>query len=224
VFKESKQKEIVKIQKDKKIVANQKTLKKKGYDNIFFGVLSQEESDNIFSNIDYITQIQNDPANFRYSLNLRGFLHYLIHTKQHKKVDKIIENLLHNKEVIDQFYFLNHTKSIDLIVGGKKNRIKILQHIAKELESMLDYSSILELRHESTKRYFSKINRISSQFLGLSIRSIGDKDEYKKWIDYKIRILKSIIGYEKKLLSIIHKELSFTEKQRRQIENINKIT
>ena len=223
-LKESKQEEIKNIQKDKKIVSNQKTLKKKGYDNIFFGVLSQEESKNIFSNIDYITQIQNDPANFRYSLNLRGFLHYLIHTKQHKKVDKIIENLLRNKEVIDQYYFLNHIKSIELIVGGKKNRIDILQHIARELEGMLDYSSILELRHESTKRYFSKINRIISQFPGLSIRSIGDEDEYRKWIDYKLRILKSIIGYEKKLLSIIHKELSFTEKQRRQIENINKIT
>lgn len=37
-LKESKQEEIVKIQKVKKVVANQKTLKKKGYDDIFFGV------------------------------------------------------------------------------------------------------------------------------------------------------------------------------------------
>lgn len=32
-------------------------------------------------------------------------------------------------------------------------------------------------------------------------------------MNYKIRKLKSIIGYEKKLLSIIQKELSFTENQ-----------
>lgn len=99
-------------------------------------------------------------------------------------MNKIIQSVRHNKEIKDQFYFLNHTKSIDSKIGDKKNRIKILQHIAKEVESMLDYSSILELRHESTKRYFSKINTIISQFPGFSIRSIGyDEDENKQWIE-----------------------------------------
>jgi hypothetical protein len=110
-----------------------------------------------------------------------------------------------------------------LILGGKKNRIQILIQVAKEVASILDYSSVIELRHESIKRYFSKINRIISKFPGFSIRLIG-KEEYKKWLEYKIRMLKSMIGYEKDMLSKIQKELSFTEKQRRQIDNINKIT
>ena len=78
---------------------------------------------------------------------------------------------------------------------------------------MLDYSSISELIQESTKRYFSKINRIISQFPGISVRLIG-KEEYKKWCEYKTRILKSIIGYETNMLSNCQKELNLTEKQR----------
>lgn len=219
-LKESKQEEINNIQKNRKIVANQKTLKKKGYDELFFGVLTQEEGRKMFNEIEKIRQKQNTPYYFRYSLNLRGFLHYLIHMKSPEKVDKIIQSLLHNKEVKDQFYFLNHTKSIDTKIGGKKNRIEILRQIAKELESMLEHSPISpDLKKESTNRYFSRINRIISQFpAGLYDRLIGEEG-YKEWIEYKIRILKSMINYEKELLSTILKELSFTEKQRRQIEN-----
>jgi len=219
-IKENKKEEIKKIQKDKKLVANEKTLKKEGHDEIFFGVLTQEEGRKMFTKIESIRQIQNTTSVFRYSLNLRGFLHYLVHMKSPEKVDKIIQNVLYNKEVKNQFYFLNHTKGIDSKIGGKKIRIDILRQVARELESMLDYSEILELRHESTKRYFSKIDRtIISQFPGFSIRLLGE-EEYKKWIEYKIRILKSMIGDEKKLFSTIQKELSFIEKQRRQMENI----
>ena len=87
---------------------------------------------------------------------------------------------------------------MDSKIGGKKIRIDILRQIARELESMLDYSPIRELRHESTKRYLSKMDRITiSQLSGFSIKLLGE-EEYKKWIEYKIRILKSMIGYEKK--------------------------
>ena len=64
----------------------------------------------MFTEIENIIKIQNTSPNSRYSLNLRGFLHYLLHVKSPEKVDKIIQSLLHNKEVKDQFYFLNHTK------------------------------------------------------------------------------------------------------------------
>ena len=212
-LKENIQEKINKIQKNKKFVANDKTLKKKGYDNIFFGVLTQDQGKEIINNIENITQLKNDPFNFNYSLNLRGFLHYLLYIKSSEKVEKMIQSLLHNKVVSYQFYFLNHTKSIDSILGGKKNRIEILRQVAKELESMLDYSPILELIQESTKRYYSKINRIISQFPGISIRLIG-KEEYKKWCEYKTRILKSIIGHVSNMLSNTQKELTLTEKQR----------
>ena len=212
-FKENIQEKINKIQKNKKIVANDKTIKKKGFDNILFGVLPHEEWKEIVNNIENITQLKNDPVYFKYSLNLRGFLHYLLHVKSPEKVEKMIQSLLRNKVISYQFYFLNHTKSIDSILGGKKIRIEILRHVAKELESMLDYSSISELIQESTKRYFSKINRIISRFPGFSMRSIGDEG-YKKWIEYKTRILKSMIGYEKNMLSNFQKELTLTTNQK----------
>ena len=211
-LKENIQEKINKIQKNKKLVASDKTLRKKGYDNIFFGVVTQDQGKEIVNNIENITQLKNDPFNFNYSLNLRGFLHFLLHVKSPEKVEKMIQSLLRNKVVSYQFYFLNHTKSIASILGGKKNRIEILRHVAMELESMLDYSSISELIQESTKRYFSKINRIISRFPGFSMRSIGDEG-YKKWIEYKTRILKSMIGYEKNMLSNFQKELTLTEKQ-----------
>jgi len=217
-LKESKQQEIKKIEKNRKLVPNEKTLKKKGYDFIFFGSTTQDEWREMDKNIEIIRRIKDNTANYRYSLNIRGFLLYLINIKSNikdsyiQKVEKIIENLLCNKEVKRQFYFLNHPQSIDSIIGGKKNRIEILRQVAKEMESILDYSPMSEIIQESTMRYFNKINRIISQFPGFSCRSLGD-EEYKKWLDYKTRILKSMIGYEKNMLSNIQKELKLTKNQ-----------
>jgi hypothetical protein len=53
------------------------------------------------------------------------------------------------------------------MLGDKKARIKILLQVAKEMESMLYHSSINEIKQECIKRYFSRINRIISQFPGV---------------------------------------------------------
>lgn len=213
-LKDSKQDKINKIQKNKKLVIDVKEIKEKGLEITSAEVFTQDEWKNKLSDNENINEIQNNTSNFKYNLNLRGFLHYLLHTKSPAKVEKIIQNLLNNNRIKDQFYFVNHSKAIDSLIDGKKNKIKILIQIAKEVESMLDYSSILELKQESTKRYFSKIDRIISLslFPGFPMGFI-DKEEYNKWNEYKAIILKSRIEYEKNMLSKLNDELNLIESQ-----------
>lgn len=196
------------VQKGKKIVPNHRIVDDKGYDYVFIEDFT--DADEEFRK--KFNEMEGNPRNYRYSLNIRGLLLYLLGVndiniktnKKHtdtRKISRVLENLSENCK--NDFPFLLYYKDFQRVLG-KPFMIHLFKDISVELQNQLDTSSIPFLTYWVTFRYISILNKhlsrlVDNMFLPF-VKSEMNRDNLLKFKHYKAYILEFLKEYQEKQL------------------------
>jgi hypothetical protein len=180
--------------------------------------LSSADSDEKSVQLSEIDEIKNDTRNYRYSLNLRGFLLYLAGVMEleerrmarkkalgmEKISDKakldtseiysIIKNLAKfGKEEFSNLFLGYH--DLDAVIERMSNEISpnytatTLKKIAGELHPFLQSADIKELKLLTVRRFLDAVDLFLKQsLLDGTIRQYADEREIKNLVQYKSRL------------------------------------
>jgi hypothetical protein len=149
-----------------------------------------------------VAPITNNPRNWRYYLNLKGFLLYLQLIGEYDRVvTKTVNTIIDKLTSYQEFNFLNY-----FTIFGNADRVKLLVEIARELRHNLNRYSREYLRFYITKRCHEEIsilfafeNDFLIKRLSRFIKNKGIRDD-----ELELRLRKELRRYK---INILQQEL-----------------
>jgi hypothetical protein len=164
-----------------------------------------------------IALITNNPRNWRYRLNLKGFLLYLRLVGENDKADtRKINSIINNLTNYEEFDFLGYFD-----VFGNADKVKLLVQIATELNSNLITYSREYLKYYIMKRCYEEISiwlDIQDNFFikkfsrFMKKRDIEDSDKLTAELrNFKINIINELIPIHENMLVDLKIDLKKTK-------------
>jgi hypothetical protein len=174
----------------------------------YYKLLSEKPTDEVRKISDEISKLNADRRRWRYSLNIRGFIKYLLgeielqkkppHKIHNKRISKVLENLSHYyaEEFPFLMYYSEFRNEYDhLRVSAelpKYYEVELLKQIAEELQYQVDRATIDFLKYWVTRRYSGEL---TYYFISAGwSRMMDDKKDlhylsFKKIHDYQANCL-----------------------------------
>jgi len=163
-----------------------------------------------------IGKIKMNPRNWRYNLNIKGFLLYLNLVDEYELVvAKTVNSIINNLTNYQEFNFLDY-----FTIFGNTDKVKLLVEIARELKFNLNTYSREYLRFYIMKRYHEEISywlAIENDFLikkfsrFIKKKGIENDELIKELSNYKIKILYELIPFEQNVLEDLMIDLKRTK-------------
>ncbi|PWU79748.1 MAG: hypothetical protein DLM72_15800 [Candidatus Nitrosopolaris wilkensis] len=167
-----------------------------------------------------ISRMESDRRNWRYSLNIRGFILYILgeielqqedHKIHNKRIEKVLQNL--SEHHLRYFPFLMYYDEFKnayetLALRGKvqkKFQVELLKNIAQELRFQIHTADDGFLEYWVTKRYSEEITFYfiaASRLAGLEYEDLEDLDEFLTHLS-----LEKLIQYQKNNLQVMKEYL-----------------
>lgn len=167
-----------------------------------------------------ISDLKNNKSNWRYSLNLKGFLLYLLAVDKNKraaipytKINRLIMNIKYKDP--QEFSFLKYFDIFDEIQGSPNRKIDLLFEITLELQHQLKEITAKFLREYSIRRCYDEISSwdaINDMNPFKRAMSKRVKKNHLKLKQYKLAILNQLIPSEKNLIKNMMQDLDATKR------------
>jgi hypothetical protein len=153
-----------------------------------------------------ITNLKNKSRNWRFRLNFKGFLLYLISVHENRLDDKklmkikvMVRNLSQNIDT--EFRFLGYFEILDKEFGDVY-KVHILVELAVELQYHLQDLTLEYLRYYVIRRLYEEVSFWlgfdENIFLKPSLLAKKEWERYVRLQKYKIKLLNELITFEQK--------------------------
>jgi hypothetical protein len=148
---------------------------------------------------------------WKYSLNFRGFLLYLVGEARAKRQDnRRLRKVISNPVILELAPFLLYWQDFE---KSKFDVIGTLREIGIEFQNLLNIHSIGYLQRRVTERYFFTADRYFGQlkrplFLHIYIKHV-DRQTHLKLKDYRLKMYSTLNEWYKKEIELNNKKLQF---------------
>lgn len=173
--------------------------------------------------------IMNNHRNWRYRLNFKGLLLYLIDTDYNNKnknkdknqtikpkripiktIDNVFKNFVSRPDNIVEFRFLRYFDVLDKVYGMSE-KITILTEIALEMQNLLTLYAPESLRYNFMRRCYDAIASPYALKDNTLLNRLSGKNPDKQILDilreYKVNMLEDLIVEQEKSLENMYMEL-----------------
>jgi hypothetical protein len=158
-----------------------------------------------------ITGDDSNPSKWKYSLNFRGFLLYIVGEARAKRQDKRrLRKFISNPAVLELAPFLQYWQDFE---KSKFDVIGTLREIGIEFQNLLTIHSIEYLQRRATETYFFAVDNYFGQ-LNQSIFfhnyiQIVDRQTHMKLKDYRLKMYSTLNEWYKKEIELNNEMLRY---------------
>jgi hypothetical protein len=152
-----------------------------------------------------------DRRSWKFSLNFRGFLLYLVGESRSKRQDnRRLRKVISNPIILEQAPFLQYWQDFE---RSKFDVTGTLREIGIEFQNLLAIHSIEYLQRKVTERYFFAVDRYFGRLkLAGSFHiyiKIVDRQTHEKLKDYRLKMYSMLNEWHKKEIELDNRSIKF---------------